>query len=827
MLQPEPRAATRRAPPYAQALPRFERLLAELSAQFINLPAVEIDGAITDALRRIVGIIGVDRSQLIRLSAAGDVMAVTHSWAVEGVPAAVPKPISHAYPWAVRRLQAGLAVVAPRIDDLPAEAAVDKASFQRVGVKSNLTVPMSVAGRFEGALAFGCLRRARDWPEELVASAQALATVFANALAHKRAQQALDAAMGFERMVSDILAALLTAGSANHDRVIEAGLADMAQAFGAERATLWQRVGDTSDFVKTHRWLAPGEPTPPDAVGANVTPWASSQLAGGRVVRFGRLEDLPAEAASDLPGLRRLHIRAAVAVPLSVSGAVVGALAFAATRSDREWPGALVPRIRLFGEVLASVLARQEAERREQDAQAQAAHAARIGTMGVVAASLVHELTQPLAASLANAETAAELLAAPTLDLEELRATVADIVADDRRVGDLIQQLRRFLRRGEVERAEVDVRAVIDDVLRLAGNAAAEKGVAIALDLPSALPKLAADRVQLQQVILNLLLNAIDAVAAVDPRSRRVTVLARPSRSDVGIEVTDTGRGMDERTLARIFQPFFTTKPGGMGLGLSISRSIVAAHGGTLSVRSGPGGGTTFRIELPLRPPVAPPRTAPAATVPADGVGTVFVIDDDPSMRRALDRQLQGAGYRVDAFASAQDYLDRAPPSGIACIVSDVRMPGLSGLDLQASLARAGRDLPIVFISGHGDVPTAAHALKAGAVGFLAKPFSRSELLAAVAEALARSRELEGAWRERSELRTRYESLTPREREVLALVAAGLLNKLIADRLGAAEKTVKIHRGRVMEKMRADSVVDLVRMVERLGLQPAPESARN
>ena len=821
MLKPEADPPGAGAP--LQQLAEFERLLADLSARFVNLPAAEVDGAITDALRRIALLLDVDRCNLLRFPRGPGEAETTHSWAVDGVPAARPKSISDAFPWAIGRERAGHAVVFRRIEELPPEAAIDRASWQRNGVRSHLAMPMRVGGRLEGAIIFACLRREREWPEELVERIRVLATIFGNALAHKRAQESLDAAMKFERTVSEVLGALLTAARAEQDRVIEAGLRDMARVFGAERATLWQRVGDSSEFTKTHRWVAEGVPTPPDSVGATVTPWVSAQLFRGSLVRFARLADLPPEAAADLPGLRSLYIRAAVIVPLAASGAVVGALAFATTREDREWPDALIPRVQLFGEVLGGVLARQAAERREQEAQAQAAHAARVGTMGVFAASLVHELTQPLAASLANAETVVELLAGPLPDLQELRATAADIVADDRRAGELIQQLRRFLRRGEVERTELDLREVVDEVLHLAGGERAEKGVAVSLDIPDALPRIVGDRVQLQQVVLNLLLNAFEAVAANEPGARSVAVCARPTGSGVSVEVIDSGCGMDEPTRARIFEPFFTTKSRGMGLGLSISRTIVSSHGGTLAVRSNPGHGTAFRIELPLRPP-GEVRPARREAAPATGSGTVFVIDDDPSMCRAVERQLHGAGYRVETFASAQVYLDRAPHAGVACIVSDVRMPGLSGLDLQASLAQASRDLPIVFISGHGDVSITAHAMRAGAINFLAKPFTRSDLLAAVAEALARCRELDAARSERAELQARYESLTPREREVLALVAAGLLNKLIADRLGAAEATVKIHRGRVMEKMGADSVADLVRMTERLDL-PLPESA--
>ena len=225
---------------------------------------------------------------------------------------------------------------------------------------------------------------------------------------------------------------------------------------------------------------------------------------------------------------------------------------------------------------------------------------------------------------------------------------------------------------------------------------------------------------------MNLLLNGFDAVAEMELSSRRVVLHAHSTSTGVTFAVTDAGCGMEESMLARIFQPFFTTKPGGMGLGLSIAQTIVVAHGGTLSVQSAPGEGTTFRMELPSGPPR---ETAPAQTVTAlasVNAGTVFIVDDDPSMRRARDRQLRTAGYRVEAFTSAQAYLDRAPQAGIACIVSDIRMPGLSGLDLQATLMRTKTDLPMVFISGHGDIATSVHVMRADSERFRRSPHSKA-----------------------------------------------------------------------------------------------------
>lgn len=196
----------------------------------------------------------------------------------------------------------------------------------------------------------------------------------------------------------------------------------------------------------------------------------------------------------------------------------------------------------------------------------------------------------------------------------------------------------------------------------------------------------------------------------------------------------------------------------------------------------------------------------------------VYVIDDDPSVRDGLDSLLRSVGYDTRGFASPRDFLSHPRSEGPACIVLDVRMPDASGLDFQDELARTGHLTPIIFLTGHGDVPMSVRAMKAGAVEFLLKPFREQDLLDAIRQALELDRARLKKETATADLQERFASLTPREREVMALVARGLLNKQIAGEIGLSEITVKVHRGQAMRKMRADSVADLIRMADGLGL---------
>jgi FixJ family two-component response regulator len=207
----------------------------------------------------------------------------------------------------------------------------------------------------------------------------------------------------------------------------------------------------------------------------------------------------------------------------------------------------------------------------------------------------------------------------------------------------------------------------------------------------------------------------------------------------------------------------------------------------------------------------------------AADVSTVFVIDDDGGMRQAIQDLVESVGLRAEAFATGEEFLEKPRTADPSCLVLDVRLPQMSGLEFQQKLAELGVRIPIIFITAHGDIPMSVRALKSGAVEFLTKPFRDQDLLDAIQQALQRDRAAREQLADIHELQERYRALTAREREVMALVISGMLNKHIAAKIGASEATVKIHRGHLMEKMQADSLIELVRMGDKLDLSVRPK----
>jgi C4-dicarboxylate-specific signal transduction histidine kinase len=245
-------------------------------------------------------------------------------------------------------------------------------------------------------------------------------------------------------------------------------------------------------------------------------------------------------------------------------------------------------------------------------ARIELARAARVSALGELSASIAHELGQPLTAILGNAQAGLNLLAQDSPPLAELKEILADIVNDDERAGDIIRRMNVFLRKRELETEVVDVNELVRETVRLVSSDAAARQVQVGTDLLTGLPPVRADRVHLQQVLLNLVLNGMEAVSAVPPQNRRLLVRTAADGGELQVAVIDTGRGIPVDLLSDIFEPFQTTKPDGMGIGLSIARSIIDAHGGRITAENGPVGGAIVRFALPL----ATLRSTPAADTP-------------------------------------------------------------------------------------------------------------------------------------------------------------------------------------------------------------------
>ena len=267
--------------------------------------------------------------------------------------------------------------------------------------------------------------------------------------------------------------------------------------------------------------------------------------------------------------------------------------------------------------------------------------------------------------------------------------------------------------------------------------------------------------------------------------------------------------GYRRTKLARLFEPFYTTKPNGMGMGLAISKTIIEAHGGKIWGANSATRGAVFKFTLT--------GERPAVMNPSPGSGTVFIVDDDASFLKSVSRLLRAAGYNVRVFESARQFLDQLVPEMTGCVLADLQMPGLNGLELQAALVKSANPLPLVFLSAQGDIPTTVQAMRRGAEDFLTKLSPKDKLLDAVRRALARGAQERDQRNRQRNLRDRFAALSPRELEVLGHVVRGRLNKQIADELGINLRTVKLHRTNLTRKLQVQSVAELTLLTESAG----------
>lgn len=532
---------------------QFERVLSRLSGALMQAPREEMARAFDPWLGNIAKVLGVHGVTLFGVSDRGTIPHAIYSWTdpeVVSAPATIPPEQAR---WARDSLFRRDLVLASA--DVPLDASGDDASTRSPSFAAGGAVPLVGEGQVLGALAFGSVH-AVEWSDDTIANVRLVGEVLASALGRKRSEDALSASEGMKSAILQSLAS----GVAVLDRsgrLLHVNERWTRRTHGLE----WLEAGIGANFLETC-WTA----------------FESGNRLAGEVV---------AGVGGVLDGSRDRY----VIEHRADAGTTPEWWSLVAVPLHRREGGAVITR--------ADVTELRRAELEAQRSRQELAHVSRVSTVGEMTASLTHQLDQPLTAIITKAGAGTRMLASSVPDMSEVRAIFGDVVKDARRASDVIQRLRDLLQKRDFEMTNVDATAAIRDVVDLVSSEAITRHVTIELDFEREPLHVHGDRVQLQQVILNLLQNAMEAMHGTPDRARRILVTCRRADAQLLVAVQDSGPGVGAGTDELIFEPFYTTKPGGMGMGLSIARSIVEAHGGTIRASAGAEGGASLEVRLP------------------------------------------------------------------------------------------------------------------------------------------------------------------------------------------------------------------------------------
>jgi len=435
-----------------------------------------------------------------------------------------------------------------------------------------------------------------------------IAGLLASRAQRQRAQAALAEQLHFETLVSKVLTAVIIAPG-GEERPIERALALIGAELGVDQIVLAERNEARRTADVTHAWCREGVRALPPSIEWSLYPWISRRLRENEVVTVTPRNPLPPEAETDRQSATAMDIRSLLAVPLILEGTVAGFLSFATMRAAREWPDEFVERCRLLAEVLVNTLARRRAEagvlaaeERNRQQREELAHALRVNTLGQFSVSMAHEINQPLTAIAINARAMAWMIEGGPAEAAAAAEALADINAAAMRAGSVIARLRALSRREYSPKAGLNLDTLIDEVTSLLQPDLSLKRITIHRVSAPGLPPVSGDPIQLQQVFLNLVMNASEAIVRGGEIERRITVTSGHSvPGGVEVAVADTGVGAKDLDLDQMFESFVTTKLGGLGMGLSISRSIVEAHGGRIYAKTTGERGLTVYVELPAQ----------------------------------------------------------------------------------------------------------------------------------------------------------------------------------------------------------------------------------
>lgn len=586
----------------------FQEQLAELTSRFAQVLPADIDHLLQSSLDRAAEAFGGAQLALYQHDQLGG-LKLTHTRSgarLCDLPARA-RLTQQEFPWMWQQLCAGENVTTLDPNNAALAAQDNPAEAIGAALAWEAFVPLLVDGELAGVLACRSDASGSQWMGRRLEALTLVGGLFAGLLARRDTHQALLDRLRFEEVVTALATVFANSSSHQLEGAISQLVQRMVELLDCDRGAVAEHAQTGHGHYFRLRYVRGAELDLGPDDGHVELPWYHDRMDRGEVVAITDPMDpdqIPVEAASVARWLQRNGVGAHLGVPVYVNGLVTHHLAFETIRRRREWPDDLQRRVVLVASLVGRALERQEAERAAVDLRTRLAHASRVMATGELAAAFAHQMNQPLAAITANARAAQRFLESGDPDLQEIVEILTDIGDDALRAGGIISHMRGQLSRVEPKSEPVDLVDALREVARPLASEAFGRDVRFDTADTTSSVMVAGDRVQLQQVIVNLVMNAFDALAEVPPKSRRATVGCEADATGTALlYVEDTGPGLPEGNLDVIFETFATTKPDGLGMGLSICRSIAETHGGTLEARSGEAGGARFELRLPALPP--------------------------------------------------------------------------------------------------------------------------------------------------------------------------------------------------------------------------------
>jgi PAS domain S-box-containing protein len=676
---------------------RFAELVCAISARLAGASGDRVAEEVRHAHEATRAHFDADQCGMMEFVDERGAFVLLHRVAVDGVlPAPTHIDYGLHFPAVLRAHHARQTYALDRLEDIAPEDASQLEASRAMRLGAYVGIPITIRGAARYSFALAC-ERSHAWPREQLPLMQVLGETIANALERER-----------------------------DEARVRRGAADLAQAQRVAGTGSWVR-----DFIADHFSASEEAYRIIGARPVTAEEWKQRIHPADR----GRIDAALAEILRERRTRYELEYRIVRAGGEERVIADQGEVTFDADGHA----------LRAIG-TIRDLTDHRQTQSELRSLRERIWHADRAARAAALGSSLSHELNQPLAAILANAQAGLRMLGAGTADPAEMREILEAVVRDDQRAVAIIDGLRSLLRRQSSPQSPVDVGEAMSEVIALMRGELDGLGVRVESRLASGATAMAV-KAQLQQVALNLVSNALEALRDRSAEARRIRIEVEQREGQVEVSVADSGPGVDDEDRERIFDPFHSTRSGGLGLGLAISRSIAEAHAGSIRVEGNTWGGATFRFALPALPEEA---SAIGASAPTDRTARrarprthspeaplVCLVDDDAGVRDGFARLLSSSGYSVAVFASGDELLAAPETPLAACAVLDVRMGGLSGPELHARLAERHPALPILFLTGHGDLPTGMHAMRKGAVDFLLKPIEDTMLLAAVERAVS------------------------------------------------------------------------------------------